>query len=357
LGTFLVAWEQEPGLILYKVLSRDALYKFVRGEHRENPALPISWFGVGFVGDSLRLRDYGTELGGCFCFPAGTKVATASGLMAIDKLHVGDTVLAEDPKKGTVEPQRILAVIDDGVKPLLQLDLSDGSALRVTSNHPFYVDSGTGLHLSGWLQAGRLRPGDRLRTASGRDVAVLAVHWNVGEARVYTLTVASDHTFFAGTAQVLVHNCSDRPPFDHMAAIAKARVARAQIGEIPEDKTVAATARGIRTLSGWKPEPGFVQTTDDVLAHANIVGFTFPPANPSYRDGSPPVPGRYQASHAELQMTEAAPNEPFAVSRPMCLVCQAYLARLAEVTQEPQTVLDPAIGRIFYPDGMIEEFR
>jgi hypothetical protein len=37
-------------------------------------------------------------------------------------------------------------------------------------------------------------------------VTVTALHWNVGNAEIYTLTVANDHTFFVGSARVLVHN-------------------------------------------------------------------------------------------------------------------------------------------------------
>ena len=140
------------------------------------------------------------------CFPAGTGVATAKGTTAIDRLKVGDTVLSEDPKTGTVEPEAVQAVIDDGVKPLIALDLSDGGTLKVTGDHPFWVDGGNSLDHPGWLEAGQLRPGDRLRTADGHGVTVLALHWNAGEAHVYTLTIAKDHTFFVGSAQVLVHN-------------------------------------------------------------------------------------------------------------------------------------------------------
>ena len=98
------------------------------------------------------------------------------------------------------------AVIDDGVKPLIELDLSDGSSIKVTSNHYIWVDSGAHLNHAGWLEAGQLEPGDQLRTASGHDATVVAVRWNVGDAEVYTLTVATDHTFFVGADQVLVHN-------------------------------------------------------------------------------------------------------------------------------------------------------
>jgi len=88
----------------------------------------------------------------------------------------------------------------------MALDLSDGEAITVTADHPFYVDRGALLGKAGWLHAGDLWPGDRLRTATGHDAVVVGVRRNVGQAEVYTLTVATDHTFFVGTARVLVHN-------------------------------------------------------------------------------------------------------------------------------------------------------
>lgn len=135
--------------------------------------------------------------GGCTCFPAGTQVATPNGPQAIQTLRIGQRVLAEDPATGRVEPEAVQAVIDDGVKPLLALALSDGEAITVTVDHPFYVDSGLFLRESGWLQAGQLQPGDRLRTADGRGAVVVGLRRNVGRAEVYTLTVAHDHSLLA----------------------------------------------------------------------------------------------------------------------------------------------------------------
>ena len=135
-----------------------------------------------------------------------TAVLTPHGLLAIASLKAGDTILAEDPAKG--KPERVLALVDDGIKPLLALDLSGGTTLKVTSNHPFYIDNGPDISAPAWARAGDIRVGDRLRTEDGRDVTVLTVHWNVGEAHVYTLTVANDHDFFVGPDGVLVHNSS-----------------------------------------------------------------------------------------------------------------------------------------------------
>ncbi len=50
--------------------------------------------------------------------------------------------------------------------------------------------------------------GDRLREADGTEAVVAGLRRNVGRAVVYTLTVARDHTFFVGAAQVLVHNAN-----------------------------------------------------------------------------------------------------------------------------------------------------
>ena len=103
---------------------------------------------------------------------------------------------------------RVLAAIDDGVKPTMRVGLSDGSAQQVTTNHPFYVDSGQSIAAPQWVQAGDLRVGDRIRTASEQDVTVAALVYNTGSAHVYTLTVANDHDFFVGPARVLVHNAT-----------------------------------------------------------------------------------------------------------------------------------------------------
>ena len=142
------------------------------------------------------------------CFPAGTLVATPAGEKPIEQLHAGDTVLAEDPETGRVEAERVVATIVHPASELARVALSDGSAVTVTADHPFYVDASAVRTQAGWVQAGDLRVGDRLRNASGRDVGITGVRYNVGRAVVYTLSLAVDHTFFVGAARVLVHNCA-----------------------------------------------------------------------------------------------------------------------------------------------------
>jgi Pretoxin HINT domain len=145
------------------------------------------------------------------CFPAGTLVATPRGLRPIQTLHVGDKVLAEDPKTHKVEAAPLQAVRHDPAAPLMAIDLSDSSTITTTLTHAFWVDAGDGLRQDGCFYAEHLRVGDQLRRAGGAHVLVVGLRYAVGRADVYTLTVARDHTFFVGTAQVLVHNASCRP--------------------------------------------------------------------------------------------------------------------------------------------------
>ena len=64
---------------------------------------------------------------------------------------------------------------------------------------------------------------------------MLRIEWNVGNAEVYTLTVATDHTFFVGDDGVLVHNsiCPvSRPPgsdWDITNVRARGRTIEAQL--------------------------------------------------------------------------------------------------------------------------------
>jgi len=121
--------------------------------------------------------------------------------------------LIEDPATGKVAPEKVQALIDDGIKPLMQVVLSEGTRLQVTTNHLFSRDRGPGTPTLGWVSAGDLGLGDRLRTASGHDLVITNLRDQVGTAHVYTLTIATDHTFFVGPDGVLVHN-DDCPGFN-----------------------------------------------------------------------------------------------------------------------------------------------
>lgn len=187
------------------------------------------------------------------CFPAGTLVATPGGQQPIETLHVGDQVLAEDPTTGKVAVERVLAVLKDPVSPLMEVRLSDGSRIKVTVSHPFWVDGNADFANAGWRAAGELQVGDRLRTASGADVTVVGLRYHVGQAIVYTLTVSLDHTFFVGSARVLVHNAV-------CANILKSVV--------KEDTALLRYARQAGKDAGWRTQTN--NLLEDVISGAII---------------------------------------------------------------------------------------
>jgi len=175
-----------------------ALVRWIAGKTDSKVAADLSdnalrdAFRARKTGGSSALRDAEKAVGCALCFPAGTLVTTAHGEHAIQTLHVGDSVQAENPATGKVEAEAVQAVIADPVSPLIAVDLSDGSAITVTADHPFWVDGGA--------QLGRLQAGDELRTAAGVPVMVVGLRRAVGTAVVYTLTVAKDHTFCQASA-------------------------------------------------------------------------------------------------------------------------------------------------------------
>ncbi len=79
--------------------------------------------------------------------------------------------------------------------------LDNGELLIPSIYHRFWMAG------QGWAMAQDLKPGDVLRTLGG--IATIAAATAGAEVPVFNLTVASDHTYFVGAHDVLVHEtCS-----------------------------------------------------------------------------------------------------------------------------------------------------
>ncbi|MFD7284479.1 DNRLRE domain-containing protein [Streptomyces sp. NPDC059863] len=152
-------------------------------------------------------------------FVPGTAVLMADGsTRAIDRLEVGDLVLATDVEGGDT---RARAVTDtrshEGRKDLVTLtvdtDGRDGAksgTITSTAGHEYWLpDAGR------WVQARALEPGMWLRASSGTWIQVTAVDRTTRKERVHNLTVEGVHDYYvlAGDGQLLVHNgCGDDLP-------------------------------------------------------------------------------------------------------------------------------------------------
>ncbi|MFF1821363.1 polymorphic toxin-type HINT domain-containing protein [Kribbella sp. NPDC058245] len=181
------------------------------------------WNLVGKAGSAVQdwvgSRKALKALGDCNSFMPRTLVLMADGSRRpIEKLKLGDSILATDPSTGKTSAEHVVrTIIGQGRKDLVDVTAaaigSRGGArpgvVTATAGHPFYVPA-----QNAWVAARDLRVGDLLATTDGGDVlAVAGVRAYTEEARVYNLTVANHHTYYvlAGPDPVLVHNCDFAP--------------------------------------------------------------------------------------------------------------------------------------------------
>ena len=139
----------------------------------------------------------------CNCFPAGAKVATATGATPIQRIRVGDRVWARDLASGRSELRRVSGLFHKQATRLLAITVA-GTSIQVTPEHPFWSPG------KGWVLAGHLRTGDRLLARDGRTVTIAKIASRAVKVTVYNFEVEGDHNYYISTAQLLVHNCAMR---------------------------------------------------------------------------------------------------------------------------------------------------
>ncbi|MFI6908811.1 polymorphic toxin-type HINT domain-containing protein [Nonomuraea sp. NPDC050394] len=148
----------------------------------------------------------------CSSFVPGTRVLMADGTAKpIEKVKAGDKVLATDPGTGQTSFRVVTKPLSSqAVKNLVHISVSSAgdsggssTTLTATASHPFWVPT-----LREWVDAGDLRSGTWLRTATGTYVQVQAVKKWTTTQRVFNLAVADIHTYYvlAASTPVLVHN-------------------------------------------------------------------------------------------------------------------------------------------------------
>jgi hypothetical protein len=102
----------------------------------------------------------------------------------------------------TAVPARVLRCFRNWTD--LVVDVRIGTeTLRTTRGHPFFALG------HGWLEARSLRAGDRLCTLDGA-VEVVGRATSAETMATYNLEIGGHHTYFVGTAAVLVHNQDTR---------------------------------------------------------------------------------------------------------------------------------------------------
>jgi hypothetical protein len=162
------------------------------------------------------------------CFPAGTPVATADGLRAIETIRPDEQVWGLDLATGRWQLCRVLEAHRRAYAgPFVAIALGPDT-IESTSNHPYWVVRGDSLaerpwpedvplsatipSIPGrWVEACNLRIGDVLLLKPDREAAVKGLSARWVQQEVYNLHIADVQCYAAGTAQVLVHNTNYAP--------------------------------------------------------------------------------------------------------------------------------------------------
>src|SRR5262249_41056210 len=127
------------------------------------------------------------------CFVAGTPLLTPDGSKPIEEFKLGDLILSshEDDPTGPIEPKHVEDVFVQ-VSPILELRVGD-QLMETTPEHPFWVEG------RGWVGAGLLLEGDRLRSHNGTVIVVGSISATRKVTTVYNVAVADYHTYFVGS--------------------------------------------------------------------------------------------------------------------------------------------------------------
>ncbi len=114
-------------------------------------------------------------------------------LKPIEKLKVGDVVMAYDEKTNSLVSDKITQTfVHDGEEYLVI-----NRHLRVTPNHPV-------LSRNQWVEAGTLKAGDTLTNAQGISEKIRDIKLVKGKAKIYNIEVNPVHTYVANG--YIVHN-------------------------------------------------------------------------------------------------------------------------------------------------------
>jgi hypothetical protein len=140
------------------------------------------------------------------CFVAGTPVITVLGPQPIETIQTGDRVLSQDPATGELAYKAVQRTTLRPPTPLTAVTTGP-QTIQATPGHPFWVVG------KGWQTAKFLKVGDAIHGLNGATPIDRVEELPAVE--VYNLVVADWHTYFAGQANLLVH---DNSPLQEQSA-------------------------------------------------------------------------------------------------------------------------------------------
>lgn len=138
------------------------------------------------------------------CLIAGTPISTDRGEIAIDKIQIGDRVLAKNLATGEIDYKPVLQTTVRQPVPVRTFE-TNGTRITASSGHHFWVSG------EGWKKTRELDARNPIHTVTGMS-RVASIEDEPAPAPVYNLVVADFHTYFIGKAMVLSHDVTPPAP-------------------------------------------------------------------------------------------------------------------------------------------------
>jgi hypothetical protein len=152
------------------------------------------------------------------CLVAGTPVWTESGPVPIERVRVGDRVIACDCETGQIMLKPVVKTIINRQKATFRVRTANDT-LETTGGHLFWIAG------QGWLRARVLKPQMRFHTLTG---TVNLESIEPGEKQdAFNLVVADFHGYFVGKDKLLTHDNTVQKPTNCIVPGLAGRVAKA----------------------------------------------------------------------------------------------------------------------------------
>ena len=123
------------------------------------------------------------------CFASSTPILTVTGWSRIDRLSIGQEVIAFDGRTKQFVPARIKLRKDHLPVRIWELEVTD-ALIETTNKHPFLTSRG-------WVQANKLTKGDVIVTNTGKETLVLRSAATDRYEAVHNLVVEDYYNYIA----------------------------------------------------------------------------------------------------------------------------------------------------------------
>jgi hypothetical protein len=142
------------------------------------------------------------------CLAAGTPVWTETGLVAIERIRIGDRVLAQDPQTGELAYKPVLRTTIRPRSRLTRIHLPGDESIATSGGHLFWCSG------EGWVRSRDVKSGMLLHTTDGPQHVSFVQ--KSGDQVTYNLVVADFNTYFVGPNRVLSHDNTIAQPTDNL---------------------------------------------------------------------------------------------------------------------------------------------